>query len=561
MNKTIAKKIAKLLTALPLLILSALAFAGGDASDGHTHADDPPPVPVETGAPRAETATADFELVAVQENGRLSLYLNDFASNAPIAGAQVEVEFNGTNLAAKQTAPGVYALALPALSQPGQHALTVSVTAGERADLLLLSLNHAAQNADATTQTLVQRIAHAWPWLVGVAGVIALGMIALGLGIVSRRRKLAGSALAMLVAALFLSAPPEAGAHEGHDHAEEPAAPLAMGSRPQRLPGGGVFMPKTSQFQLGIRTQLAEIAAWPRSLELAGHVQAEPSASAQVQAAQTGRIEPGPRGLPHVGMKVKRGEVLAWLVPVASSLERGSVAAASAELLAAQKLAEKRLARLQELEGSVPAKEIEAAALELEGLRQRKAAVSGSLGHRDALVAPVSGEIAEVKVSIGQVLEARDAAFFIINRERLMIEALAYDAQVAGVRETRAATLKGAPIDVALLGVGAQLKEHALPVQFRVNPAQGTASELVVGQPVKVYVKLKNTTQGVQLPRAALARSPSGGSAVWLKTGAETFALQAVAVEPLDGGNVVVQGLQAGARVVTQGASLLGQVR
>lgn len=547
-----SKKIAKFLTALPLLMLSVLAYAGGDASDGHTHADDPPPVPVELGAPRAETATADFELVAVQENGRLTLYLNDFASNAPLVGAQVEVELNGASAAAKQTAPGIYTLALPALNKPGQHALTVSVTAGERADLLLLSLNHAAENADASTQTLAQRIAHAWPWLVGVAGLIAVG-----LGIVYRRRKLAGSVLAMLLPVMFLAVPQHGEAHEGHDHAEEPAAPLAAGSRPQRLPGGIVFMPKASQYQLGIRTQQAAIAAWPRSLELVGHVQAEPSASAQVQAAQTGRIAPGPRGLPHVGMKVRRGEVLAWLAPVASSLERGSVVAASAELATSLSLAEKRLARLKELEGSVPAKEIEAAALELEGLRQRRAAVSGSLGGREALVAPVSGEIAEVKVSIGQVLESRDAAFSIINRERLMIEALAYDTQITGIREAQAATLEGAPVAVSLLGVGAQLKEHALPVQFRVNQAHG----LVVGQPVKVFVKLKDTVDGVRLPRSALARGAAGDPAVWMKSGAESFKLQSVAIEPLDGGHVIVQGLQPGARVVTQGASLLGQVR
>lgn len=539
------------------LFAATFVFAGGDPSDGHTHAEDAPPVPAQPDAPRAETATTEFELVTALESGVLTLYLNDFASNAPIANAQVEVELNGENKTAKPGAPGIYTLALPALKQPGQHALTISVTAGERADLLALMLESgkADKAAAAASGNWPHRITSLWPWLVAVLALVTTGWLALAW---RRRRQQSGVLMSLVAALAFVALPPQADAHEGHDHAaEESAAPLPMGSRPQRLPNGAVFMPKASQYQLTIRTQMAELANWPRSLELSGHVQADPSASAQVQAAQTGRIEPGPRGLPHVGMKVKRGEVLAWLVPVASSLERGGVAVASAELATSLALAERRLKRLKELEGSVPAKEIEAAALEVEGFKQRKVALSGSLGRREALTAPVSGEIAEVKISIGQVLDARDAAFSIINRERLIIEALAYHPQLSGVQEASATTLDGVPVAVAFLGAGAQLKEHALPVQFRIKDAHG----LVVGQPVKVFAKLADTVSGVKLPRAALTRGTAGESAIWLKSGAETFILKTVDVEPLDGGHVVVRGLPAGARVVTQGTSLLGQVR
>ena len=549
-------------TQIAVWLLSLLFPLCAYAHEGHDHAEPPAAVMPAAESPRVETATTDFELVAAREQGNLTLYVSDFASNAPLDKAQVEVELNGENRAARQTAPGIYTLALSQQVPPGPLALTVSVTAGERADLLALTLEaeRADNNAAAASSAFMHRIEHVWPWLAGAAALVALGVLAMSWRRWKHRGRGALISVGMGLAAAFvlLSAPPQADAHEGHDHAaDEAAAPVPMGSRPQRLPNGAVFMPKASQFQLGIRTQMNASAEWPLSVELAGHVQAEPSASAQVQAAQTGRIEPGPRGLPHVGMKVKRGEVLAWLVPVASSIERGSVAAASAELATSLSLAEKRLARLKELEGSVPAKEIEATVLEVEGLRQRKAALSGSLGRREALLAPVSGEIAEVKISIGQVLEARDAAFSIINRERLIIEALAYNAQIAGVRDAQAATLDGKPIAVSLLGVGAQLKEHALPVQFRVTQSQG----LVVGQPVKVFAKLSDTTSGVKLPRAALVRGAAGEPAVWVKRAAEVFVMQPVAIEPLDGGHVIARDLPQGARVVTQGASLLSQVR
>lgn len=534
------------------LLAATFAWAGGDASDGHTHADDPLPVPVQPDAPRAETATADFELVATIENGQLTLYVNDFASNAPLTKAQVELEFNGENHVTKESAPGIYRLAMPALSQPGQHTLTVSVTAGERADLLALTLG-SGKTGDTASHSVGYQLVSLWPWLAGVLALVVAGIVAF-----AWRRRQAGGVMGLMAALIFVAGLPQADAHEGHDHgAEEPVVTLPVGSRPLRLPNGAVFMPKASQYQLNVRTQIVEPADWSRSLELAGHVQADPSASAQVQAGQAGRIEPGPRGLPHVGMKVRRGEVLAWLVPVASSLERGGVAVASTELATSLALAERRLKRLKELEGSVPAKEIEAATLEVDGLRQRKIALSGSLGRREALTAPVSGEIADVKVSIGQVLDVRDMAFSIINREHLIIEALAYHPQLSGVQEASAATLDGTPVAVSFLGVGAQLKEHALPVQFRVKDARG----LVVGQPVKVFVKLKDTTSGIKLTRSALARGAAGEPAVWLKNSAEMFVLRPVATEPLDGGHVIVRDLQKGARVVTQGASLLNQVR
>lgn len=531
------------------MLLAIRAMAGGDPSDGHTHADEPPPAPVQASAPRAESATPDFEVVSVLENGRLTLYVNDFATNTPITKAQVEVEMGGTSSQSKENAPGIYSLALPALSTPGKHALTVSVTEGERSDLLLLTLETLP-----AAPVQAGRASFAWPWLAGAGGLIAVW---LGIRILQRRRQMAGAALLVGVVMVMATVPQPASAHEGHDHAEEPSVPLEAGSRPHRLPGGGVFMPKASQYQLGIRTLLTEPASWARSLELAGHVQADPAASALVQASQSGRIEAGPRGLPYVGMKVRRGEVLAWLVPVANSLERGSLAAARAELGAALAQSEKRLARLQELEGSVPRKEIESAELEVEGLRQRKNALAGSLERREALVAPVSGEIAEVKISIGQVLESRDVAFSIVNRERLIIEALAYDVQAGGIREASAATLEGTTVAVVFLGAGAQLKEHALPVQFRVKEAKG----LVVGQPVKVFVKLASAVTGVKLPRTALVRGPTGENAVWLQGRAEVFTLQPVTIDPLDAGHVVVRGVADGVRVVVQGTSLLNQVR
>ena len=175
--------------------------------------------------------------------------------------------------------------------------------------------------------------------------------------------------------AFVLSAPPSAQAGEGHDHGGGAAAPSAQG--PQRLPDGSVFLPKPAQRQLGVRTMITEDAELPRSVELNGKVLMDPNAGGKVQPLNAGRIEPGPRGLPNPGQAVRKGEVLAFVVPSTAPIERSNQAAQLAELRAAKSLADKRVARLQELSDTVPRKDIEAAQSEAASLSERIAAVGG----------------------------------------------------------------------------------------------------------------------------------------------------------------------------------------
>jgi hypothetical protein len=68
--------------------------------------------------------------------------------------------------------------------------------------------------------------------------------------------------------------------------------------------------------------------------------------------------------------------------------------------------------------------------------------------------------------------------------------------------------------------------------------------------------------RGIALPREAVLRGANGQSIVYDHTNAERFVIREVRVEPLDGAHVlVVAGLEAGRRIVTQGAELLNQIR
>lgn len=370
--------------------------------------------------------------------------------------------------------------------------------------------------------------------------------------------------LALATAACMAFAPFPACAHGGEDHSHVPepgktATAAAASAAPQRLADGGLFVPKPVQRQLGLRTVRAEMAELAASLEFNGRVVADPNAGGRVQAGQGGRVEAGAKGLPTLGQKVAKGQVLAWLRPAAGSIERGNQVAQLADIESQLVLSERRLGRYEQLEGAIPRKEIEAARIELDALRKRRAAVGASLNAAEALTAPVAGVISAANVVAGQVVEAREVLFEVVDPDRLAVEALAYDpAQAAGI-STATLSLHGSSLPLRFIGAGRQLREQALPLLFRV---QAGAASLAVGQPVKVIARTSATLRGAAIPVAALNRGSGGETTVWVKLAPERFAPRRVETRPLDAQRLAVTaGLAEGERVVVNGASLLGQVR
>lgn len=368
------------------------------------------------------------------------------------------------------------------------------------------------------------------------------------------------SCLALLLATV-LSAPLPALAGPGHDHGDAPPAPTGNG--PSRQPDGSVFLPKPAQRQLGVRTLVAATGQHAKAFELAGTVVMDPNAGGKVQAVLAGRLEAGPKGLPGVGQVVRKGEVLAYVVPTAGAIERSNQLAQQAELRAARDLAARRVARLTELADTVPRKDIEAAESELHSLTQRLGAVGAGLATRDALVAPVSGVIASANAVAGQVVDARELVFEVVDPSRMRIEALAYDP--AQAQSVAGATLAvgGQRVPLRFVGAARSLRDQAQPLQFAGDSSVlGTLAHLAIGQPVRVFVQSTDKVDGVQVPAAALLRNPANQTIVWVKESPERFAPRVVTAVPLDGTSVAVtSGLKPGDRVTTQGATLINQVR
>ncbi|KVW94386.1 hypothetical protein ABW22_12410 [Thiobacillus denitrificans] len=554
--------------ALLFSLVPLFAFAGG--GDDHSHGPEVsvPVAATATSGERLELKSPDVELLGILGDGKLTLYADRYATNEPILNAKIELESNGRKLQMLATKDGSYTAAADWLKQPGKHEIVVSVEANGLQDLLIGTL----LVSDLKPETDGRSWLAYGKWAaVGIAGVIALLVLFKRM----RRRKGAAALVLPVFAAFLLGGHSNPGfAHGDEDHSEKPKTPVvsgvpagpansgnpAAGAAPVRLPDGSIFAPKPVQRLLGIRTVLGEPRDIAKTVELNGHISVDPNFSGRVQSSQSGRIAAPGGGFPAMGMKVSKGQILAYIEPAASSIEKGNQQAQLAELASNLGLAERRAKRLEQLVGSLPQKEIDAARAEAASLRARRAAVADSLFQREALRAPVSGVISQAGVVAGQVVEAREVLFEIVDPARLWVEAIAYDTALSGqVAGAAGMTAGNQPLTLAFIGQSYQLREQALPMQFAVKPPLPILS---VGQPVKVFVQTRQAIRGIPVPQGSVMKNSSGETIVWVHASAERFVPKKVKVQAVDANTIaVLEGLQDGDRVVTQGAALLTQIR
>ena len=223
-------------------------------------------------------------------------------------------------------------------------------------------------------------------------------------------------------------------------------------------------------------------------------------------------------------------------------------------------IVERRLTRLEPLlpSGAVTRASVEEARLELQGLRDRRAALERSRAQPEALVAPVSGVIAEGSPVAGQIVASSAVVFHIVDPARLWVEALSFEA-IAPPQGASASTASGKSVLLVFRGSGFADRSQSIPVHFAI---EGDTAGLRAGQFVTVLVTTGEVTEGIALPRGSLVRSANGQDFIYEHVTAERFMARAVRTEPLDAARVLVgAGIAPGVRIVTQGAELLDHVR
>lgn len=530
-------------------LLGAMALTTGAlAHEGHDHGAPPPPQ-VTTLAPRAEAASADFELVAVLRDGTLTIHLDRFADNAPVEGATVEVDTPEGSQAAKPAGPGTYVLPAPFAAKPGAHDLAFTVTAGDTVDVLAGTLTVPAAGSSSDTRTAaLAALAQLGSVPVGVLAGLLIGFLA-GALVMSRRRTGALLVLGTLGVAL-------AGAPQGAQAADAPK-PAARDAA-QRIPDGSVIVPKPSQRILGVRTLVTASGAFAGTVELPGRVVPDANASGLVQASVGGRLAPPEGGFKPLGTKVTAGEILAYVHPPIGASDLKDLEQQGYELDQQIAIVKRRYERLSAIPNAVTRREVEETEIELKGLQTRRAKLERVQREPEALRAPVSGVIATADAVAGQMADPNTVVFRVVDPGRLWVEALSFSPE-AGREGAEGRLSDGRAVALSYLGAGLSDRNQAVPIQFAVS---GDGAGLRTGQFLTVLATSGAPRAGIAIPREAVVRGANGQAVVYEHASAERFVPREVKAEPLDAARLLVTaGLEPGRRIVTDGAELIDQIR
>lgn len=540
-------------------LFSVLTAGQTLAHEGHSHGDEAPPDTVQT-APRATAASALFELVAVANGLSLTVYIDRFETNEPVTEATVYVETpSGPAIATAES--DVFILDAPWVADAGDHELLFTVESGTEIDFLTATLTIPESNGVPVS------MAGIWPLQSSVASIAArlrtgdLALIAVGVAgflvgilvMAMKRRRTVVLGIFVVGIALAFGAPMALAE-------TAPQGTVAIRDVAQRLPDGRIFVPKAAQRILAIQTIPAVADEHRRSIEMAGRVIPDPNASGFVQTAIGGRLLPPPSGFPTLGTTVKAGDVMALVEPSLTPADQSSIRQSKAELDQDIILAERQLERSRPLalSGAVSQVQLEEADLKLQGLRERRAELDSLRMEAETLVAPVSGVVSKANAARGLIAETNTEVFHIIDPSQLWIEAALFgNTPVAA--EASVTGSDNEAVSLALVGAGFAEDGQAQPVHYRVTKS---SAALRVGERLTVYAATASVTKGISAPRDAVIRGANGENILFVHTGPEIFEPRAVRIEPLDGSQVIiVAGITAGDRMVTQGAELLNQLR
>ena len=572
--------------ALAAVLLAAaqflLVYAAG-AHEGHDH-DRPAPLNLPV-APRVVAVTPDYELVGVLSGEqRLTIFLHRFETGEPVKNAKLSVSAGEHEVEAVTKEDGVLEVSAPWISAAEPIDIVFKLTLPDEQDVLTGRLEKATVTSAAGELAPASAAQSRQTLYVGVGalmtGVLLTLLVAASLA--RRRQGLPGEPPSSradaeptadadskvkqlrrvpIALALFVAAALSAGQSEAQTPINLPSVPPTMATdAPQRMADGSLFVPKATQHLLSVRTVLTAETQAPRTVQLVGAVIADPNGFGRLQPARPGRIEAPESGLAYVGKRVEKHELIGYLLPYIETADKANIESQIAETDARIVKLATILSRYNSRPGALPQVKLDEVEGELNALRRKRAELQPSLVAREEIRAPIAGIVSVANVVPGQIVEAREVLFEIVDPSRFWVEAIAHDPSVtANLSKASAVTNAGETLPLEFAGQGLLLKQQAVPLTFRIAQA---SPNLGIGTPVDVILQSTVELSGIVLPASSVVRAPSGLSIVWIKTEPERFEPQTVRYEPLDGQRVVVSaGLKADVRVVTEGATLLNQIR
>jgi cobalt-zinc-cadmium efflux system membrane fusion protein len=548
------------------LLLTLVPVAS--AHEGHDHG--PPEAAAGTLAPRVATRSEMFQLVGILRGDRLVIYLDRAATNEPVTTADIAVTIGDAAdpVNAEWGAEGTYTLTSPQFKTAGPIELVFSITGDAGEDLLAGTLTVPGEGAAAPGGSSIGAL-RAWltslvspMWQMVLLAIASAGLALYGTYFLLRRYFVQATAFALMaIAGVGLLFETARGA--GGDPAARPAAASAtIIDSPRRLPDGHVFVPKPTQRLLDLRTEALAPQAVQRAVSLIGRIMADPNSTSLVQSINGGRVMAPDGGLPRIGQAVRKGDLLARIEPTLPQADRTTILEKLGEVEQLIAVAEARLRRIRILveKKVAPESQLVDAEAEMEGLRKRRQVLLEIRVEPEALRAPTSGVIASARVVPGQVVQAQDVLFQIVDPKSLWVEALVYgEIDPAGLGHATATVPGRPPLKLRFQGFSHALQQHASIVQFVV---EDPPPNLAIGLPVNVIAASGEPVTALVVPKDAVVRSANGEAILWRHEEPELFEPRPVRTTPFDATRVIIAaGAVKGDRVVIRASDLVNQVR
>ena len=355
-----------------------------------------------------------------------------------------------------------------------------------------------------------------------------------------------------------------------------PSLADAMKAPEPEHPAGGVSFLKEQQWSVDFATSVAEERTVRANLEAFGKVMPPPDGEARLQAPVAGRIETK-GAYPYVGMNVKRGQVLAYVVPRLGS--EAQPALLSLDAARAKVRLERAKQQHQRMQGlfateSVSRRRMEEAAqdetmaqAEWQAMDARlKQFQEGGGGAGSPIVSPISGTFAAASGGLGSSVAEGQDLFHIVSLDRLWLEVQVPESEAGRLKQPSGIWFEpqgtGQQFELSprtgatFMGVGSAITSERRTLPFLVSfPNQKLG--LRAGVAGKVRVFLGETTKALTIPVSAL-QEEDGLTTVYVQTGGERFERRILKLGVRDGEYVqVLSGLQKGERVATRGAYLV----
>ena len=361
-------------------------------------------------------------------------------------------------------------------------------------------------------------------------------------------------------------------------HASREAAAAAAAPEPERSGQIAFLMEQQWRTDFGVAAAL-ERALHP-SVVANGVLRARSDGEAHIVAPVTGRLVADGGTFPHVGMAVRKDQVLAAIAPrLGAEADPATLEAAAGQARVRLELARKEQERLEALyaQQAVPERRVAEARAAASVAQEESAAASRRLSQyrgtqratgegatgKVELRSPVAGVVAAVSMAPGAFVEEGKPLFHVVDPDRLWLDVQVPESdigrigkpsgawfEVQGFEAPYAVNPKTGGKVVAFGGV-VDPQTRTTPLIFEVaNPGRA----LRVGMFARVHVVAGREVKGLAIPVSAVV-DDGKQEVVYVLASGEAFERRPVRLGVRDGEWVqVLEGLAPGERVVSRGA-------